>query len=405
MNRRAEVAVVGAGPAAWAVAAELAARGIDTVLAAPAPDAPWHPTYGCWADELDAAGLTEVAGRSFDRVTVAGGRVHDLAATYAVVDNARLHRRLRKRCAAVAVVAAGARRVADAGGRLELELTDGSTVAALAVIDATGHEPALVVRPLTRRPVPVQAAHGIVARFTRPPAEPGACTLMDWRPAPATGTGDPTFLYAFPLDDDDADGWWLVEETSLARSPSMSLGELERRLHRRLVAAGAEPVEVRAVERVAIPMGHPVPRPQAVLATGGAASLVHPATGYSLVASLQAAPRLAEAVAATLPGGRPAVIAAAGWDAVWPAERRRVRALQDYGLGVLLRLDAPGVAAFFDAFFELPTAQWRAYLDPGARLVAVTAVMRELFLEAPWALRARLATGDPRRLLAALIRG
>ena len=400
------VTVAGSGPAAWAVTAELIGRGVDVLLVSPAPDEPWKPTYGCWADDLVRAGLHDPSfGRRFDRVAVTGHRRHRLDRPYVVIDNEAVRSELRRRAAdggaPIDVRAATVSRIRGTGRSIDVTLGDGTVVTTRAVIDATGAEPAILAGPPTRRTLPVQAAYGVVARFDRPPASPGEFTMMDWSPVRGAAPQDPSFLYAFEL----GDGWWLAEETSLARSPSLSQGELRRRLTTRLAAAGAAVGERRAVEEVAIPMGVPVPAAQLAMGFGAAGGLVHPATGYSVGASLATAPLLAEVIATEREmGATPAALAAAGWSALWPSDRRRARALHEYGLDVLLRLDAPSTATFFDAFFELPPDLWSAYLDPRVELGRLVDVMQTMFGAVPWRLRATLATGDPRRLLSAFLR-
>ena len=78
--------------------------------------------------------------------------------------------------------------------------------------------------------------------------------------------------------------------------------------------------------------------------------------------------------------------------------RRRVRALHDYGLDVLLRLDQTSTADFFDAFFAQPVERWEPYLRVDAELGDVASLMAALFRAAPWPLRRRLVRGDPRLL-------
>jgi lycopene beta-cyclase len=111
----------------------------------------------------------------------------------------------------------------DGGGGTVL-LSDRRPLPATVVIDASGHEP-VIMRITDRRPVAAQIAYGIVARFDAPPAAPGACTLMDWSWVPPAERA-PSFLYALDL----GDGWWLVEETSLAARPPVDLDVLRRRL-------------------------------------------------------------------------------------------------------------------------------------------------------------------------------
>lgn len=74
-----------------------------------------------------------------------------------------------------------------------------------------------------------------------------------------------------------------------------------------------------------IPVGGPLPLgSQTATAFGAAANLVHPATGYSIARSLREAPGLARDVAAVLRRKLPVrATAAAVWESLWPAEKRR----------------------------------------------------------------------------------
>ena len=65
---------------------------------------------------------------------------------------------------------------------------------------------------------------------------------------------------------------------------------------------------------------------QRVVGFGGAASMVHPASGYLIASVLRRAPELASAVAQVL--GRDALPeegAAAAWRALWPKEQVRAQ--------------------------------------------------------------------------------
>jgi lycopene beta-cyclase len=214
---------------------------------------------------------------------------------------------------------------------------------------------------------------------------------MDWR---HVAPGDPTFLYVVPL----AGGRWLVEETSLAGHEPVPEAKLRRRLAMRLgrdLVADAE-----RVERVLIPMASGVPqRSQRVVGFGAAGGYVHPATGYSVAASLRAAPRVAGAIAHSL--GRsadPRALSLDAWNAVWPPEQRRARALHDYGLQAILRMSHEEIGVFFDAFFALPEREWAEYLRVDTTATDVARVMRAVFSAVPWALRRRLALGSPASL-------
>jgi lycopene beta-cyclase len=384
-----DVAIVGDGPAGMALAAACRELGIAAIVLGRGE--PWTATYGTWRD--DVAHLPDDVFASITpRVVVVGERHHDIARPYGVFDGARLRdllsRDVQRRTATVDGVQHfvwGSRALTDAGA-----------VDARLVVDATGTGHLLAGGQL-RRPAAWQTAYGVVfdgvGGLTR--IEPGVVTLMDWRPPPgsiedAVGiAGVPaTFCYVVPV----ADGW-LVEETVLAADPAVDPEALRARLAARLGGTGVLDRRGGRVERVRIPMGvAPPSRLDPVVAFGAAAGYVHPATGYSVAASLRAAPRVARAIA----DGRSA---AHVHDAVWPPAHRRARVLHDYGLAALARLDAAGTRAFFDAFFELPPAEWAAYLRVDTTPRAVSSVMTSVFRSAPWPVRRRLLAGNPLALV------
>jgi lycopene beta-cyclase len=385
-----DVVVVGAGPAGLAAAALCAEAGLDTILVAPDPGAAWTPTYGCWLDELRSLGFESLVGARWPSVRVVGQRAHHVPRSYAVLDNARVQERLTDR-----FIRAGGRIVAAAatgaqhftwGSRLVLR--DGSVLGGRVVVDGTGAGSRLVKGG--GPPTAFQAAYGLVARFDEPPIPPGTCTLMDWSPPPgASESGDdPTFLYAMDL----GDGVFLVEETSLARHQPLDPALLAARLTDRLSAVEAVPLDVLSEEVVRIPMGGAVPPPQPVVATGAAANLIHPATGYSVAAALRVAPVLARALRQALDGGLDADgLARAGWTAVWPPDRRRARRLEQYGLDRLLVLGGDGTRSFFDAFFSQPADRWASYLSGTASSAQVARAMAGVFRSSPWPVRRVLA--------------
>jgi lycopene beta-cyclase len=226
---------------------------------------------------------------------------------------------------------------------------------------------------------------------------------MDFRPVVAPdGTrstlgpiGVTTFCYSLPV----ADGW-LVEETVLAARPAIEPIALLPRLAARL---GLHPdrllAEAVRTEYVRIPLGGSRPGlDQPVIAFGAAAGYVHAATGFSVAASIRAAPRVAAAIAHAVTVGQGVVDPAPIAEAVWPAAMRRTRVLHDYGLGVLLDLDDDEVRAFFDAFFDLPVQDWTSYLRVDSAPGEISAVMTRLFRSSSWQLRRRLAGRNPASL-------
>jgi lycopene beta-cyclase len=266
------------------------------------------------------------------------------------------------------------------------------------VVDATGWPPAFAATNAAE-PRAWQTAFGVVLNEA-PTGVLGVPTLMDFDvPEPVSDEEDqlagiPTFCYSLPVHDG-----WLVEETVLAAATPIAPEELVPRLAARL---GCSPDELLRhalrTESVRIPMGVSPPAWGGdVVGFGAAAGYIHPATGFSVAASLRAAPRVADALLlnhATTRSIR---------DAVWPRGQRRARILHDYGLDVLLRLDADEVAAFFDGFFDLPQARWASYLRIDVEPATVAAAMTAVFRSTSWPMRRRLIRGNP-LVLARLLR-
>jgi lycopene beta-cyclase len=379
-----DVVVVGDGPAGSALASACVDRGLQVVLVGRGE--PWSATYGTWRDDLPTLPddvFTSVVGQ----MVVHGERRHVLTRPYGVVDNAALRAHLQHAVDLRRDVAHGSQHFAW-GSRV---LLGGGTVDTRLLVDATGGARHLLRAPVHRGPQPAfQTAFGVVLASL--PHElgvsPGEAILMDLRSVPGRidGEGDvPTFCYVVPVE-----GGWLVEETVLAARPAVAPDRIRSRLVARLGAQGetlvADAESARAVERVVIQMGGPLPdRHQTVAAFGAAAGYVHPATGFSLAASLRAAER----VASSIVGG------ADPWDALWPAPRRRTRRLHDFGLEVLLALDAASLRSFFDEFFDLPVDTWREYLRVDADPADVARAMTAVFSAAPARLRRRLMWPGP----------
>lgn len=390
--------VAGDGPAGSALAAALVRCGVEVRLVG--RDDPWRATYGTWVDDLDTAtvlaGHDVLAHRTPD-IAVVTSRVRRIERPYGVIDNARLRSVLRsgvehRRADVVAIDRAGS------GRHDHLRLDDGSTLAGRVVVDARGSSPAATVG------VPRQTAIGVV--LDEPPdGYLGAPVLMDWSvPEPADpGAGPPSFVYALPVDDG-----WLVEETVLAARPRTDAPHLLDRLARRLdMSSGELERSARRIEHVDIPMGGPLPaRRGDDLGFGAAAGMIHPATGYSVASSLRRATPVAVAIGTVL-ADDPAsvdVVRDRVRRAVWPRAMRRTRALHDYGLDVLLGLDAAQIAGFFDAFFDLPTEHWARYLRIETPPTELAATMLRVFGAADWGMRRRLVSANP-RAFARLARG
>ena len=226
-----DVLVVGAGPAALAIAAELAERGLAVaVLAATDPRDPWSNTYGIWGDEVDALGLGHLLEHRWSYTcSYFGSGSSDPAdpansptrhgRDYGLFDKTRLQQFWLERCEAAGVqwLRGQAQELSHGSGRSQVATAAGEVLEARLVVDASGHKAVFVQRP-ERGPVAGQAAYGVVGRFTAPPVQPGQFVLMDYRCdhlSPEERSEPPTFLYAMDL----GQGRFFVEEPSLALAP------------------------------------------------------------------------------------------------------------------------------------------------------------------------------------------
>ena len=370
-----DVAVVGGGPAGRALAAACAARGLATVLVDRNPDAPWLATYGGWARDLPADLPASCVASTATGHAVALTR-HELGVAYAVLDTAGLRAHLDGLLAEHGVPVRGGRAVRAADGRLVL--AGGDRISARWIVDAAGHRQPLSTRRSSATAAE-QTAYGLVvpAVDAAPLVPPGSALFMDWRPDHGDG-GPASFLYGVPL----GKGAVLLEETSLARRPGLSLRLLRDRLSVRLAAHGVQPPPECDVERVRFPLDVPRHRGAAAIGFGAAAPFVHPASGFSVTATLAAAPLLAEALAT---GRRRAVRRA-----VWPAAAVAVHRVRRIGLEALLRMPPEQLPAFFETFFGLPDRHRRAYLSGRTAPLATAAAMAALFARADGRMRLRL---------------
>lgn len=384
----ADVLVVGGGPAGMAVAAACAGLGMSTALLDPSPDRPWTATYGMWAREVPAdLPASVVAARAAGRAIARAE--HRLGWDYSVLDVPALHRHLADRLTGVRVHVG---RAVGSAGPDAIALADGSTVSARVIIDAGGR-----VRPLDPTPArgvaAEQTAYGLVIdeEAAAPLTSPGEALFMDWR-ADHGETGWPTFLYAVPL----GEGQVLVEETSLARRPGLPLSVLRRRLHARLAHHGISAPEGARSEKVSFPLDQPRHRGRSSLGFGAAAPLIHPATGFSVAASLHLAPKVAAALAAHLPADPRAALTAAE-QTVWPRSARAIHRFRRIGLEALLRMPADEVPDFFETFFSLPESYRWTYLTARADVRGTAVAMSHLFRIADGRLRRQLVSSAFRR--------
>ena len=400
----ADVLVIGSGPAALAIASELTGRGLSVHgLSANDPSEPWQNTYGIWCQEVDRLGLGGLLGHRWsDSISYFNQYSLHHGLDYGLFDKAKLQNHWLSICAAGQMVWHQGQAITLTHGEQVSTLATacGQQLQARLVVDASGHQPVFVERP-DQGPVAGQTAYGVVGRFSAPPVQPGQFVLMDYR-SDHLGDGEgqggaPTFLYAMDL----GHGLFFAEETSLALAPPVPFEVLKDRLHRRLAHGGIQVEQVEHEEFCLFPMNLPLPDlSQQVVGFGGAASMVHPASGYMVGSLLRRAPALADAIAQGLgdPSLNSPAVAALAWQALWPLELRRKHALYCFGLEKLMRYPSTQLRQFFATFFALPQDQWYGFLTNSLRLQDLVVAMLHLFVRAPWSVRWGLMQQQGREL-------
>lgn len=388
-----DVLVVGAGPSSMLLAALLARRGLRIGCLAPQPDAPWPNNYGVWLDELQRLGLEKYAEQTWQRAALAteAKGVQHLERAYAKVDRAGLKAALHGEIIANkgAFFDEWVTHVEHLDDRSQVITRSGARYTARVVVDAGGHGGVLTAYEQGAPPA-YQAAYGIRARVSQHPWASDEMLLMDFRlPEESKAAYDvPTFLYTMPLSPTEV----FVEETSLVRAPALGFDELERRLRARLARYGISLIDELETERCLIPMGRPLPLDaQRVIAFGGAASLVHPATGYMFARVAALADPLAETIATALREGQPPhEVARQAWELLWPNEQRRTWQLLRFGMDVSTTMNTKETSGFFATFFTLSHEDWRRFLASELSVSELSAVMMRFFARAPFWLKRRL---------------
>lgn len=382
-----DVLVIGAGPAGLVIAAALCDEGLNVAGLAPAPPpVEWPNTYGIWCDELEPMNLTHLLSHRWQNSVAYMPQKIALGREYGLFDNVKLQTYLLERCdrGKMTWYQGTAAAVEHLDNCSCVTTTEGTALSARVIVDASGHNPALLNRPKRDR-IASQAAYGIVGRFSAPPIDPQQFVLMDYRAdhlSPDEHKAPPTFLYAMNLGDD----LFFVEETSLASSPAVPFEVLQQRLEKRLAFRGVQVKAVQHVEYCLFPMNLPLPSlNQAVIGFGGAASMVHPASGYMIGALLRRAPGVAKTIACMVENlnNSPAIIAASAWQTLWSSDELRKRALYLFGLENLMRFDEPTLQAFFASFFQLPQSHWSAFLANTLSTPEMLQAMINLFGHTP----------------------
>ncbi|HEY5957752.1 MAG TPA: lycopene cyclase family protein [Polyangiaceae bacterium] len=380
-NSGADVAVMGAGPAGLALAAHCAQRGLDTVLVAPHPEAPWRQSYGAFAVAIDGVQIPkfEVASATISRyrplVAVADEPPQSLDATYVRFDTHRLQFGLLD-----AVKALGVRLIDDTIDDLAPSAAatclsgPKSRLLAKRVFDATGSD-SRFSRRTRKQPLGYQSAYGRWLVVDSLPCAADEMWLMDYRDIGVAAP--PSFLYAVP----ESEHLLFAQETVLAARTPVPMRELAQRLEARVQRLGLRIRECRGEEHCVIPLGVGLPLDQGMpIPFGAAAGFVNPVSGYQLGHALRVAERVATAV--TRAADAPALHAV-----VWRASERHAFLLYHAALDQMLRIEAREFGAFISSFFALETPVWLRFMTGEQSPADVIATLWKLFARAPAALR------------------
>ncbi|XP_073043972.1 lycopene epsilon cyclase, chloroplastic [Primulina eburnea] len=373
-----DLVVIGCGPAGLALAAESAKLGLNVGLIG--PDLPFTNNYGVWEDEFKDLGL----GRCIEHawrdtiVYLDDSEPIFIGRAYGRVSRHLLHEELLKRCveSGVSYLSAKVDNIVEASSGHRLVECEGNIVIScrLATVASGAASGKLLEYEVGGPRVSVQTAYGVEVEVENNPYDPGVMVFMDYRDfmknqCKCLEAQYPTFLYAMPMTPTRV----FFEETCLASKDAMPFDLLKNKLMSRLETMGVRIVRTYEEEWSYIPVGGSLPNTeQKNLAFGAAASMVHPATGYSVVRSLSEAPKYASVIANVLKQCHVKSIlvnakifeniSMQAWNALWPLERKRQRSFFLFGLALILELDIEGVRTFFHTFFRLPKWMSQGFL-------------------------------------------
>ncbi len=388
-----DILILGSGPAALCLASELAKQNLSIMgISTKSPKEKWENTYGIWASELEELGLESLLSHRWSNtvsffgngISEKGNKSTDHRYDYGLINQEAFQSELLKKCKGIEWLNETAKQITEEKNISEVICFSGLKLKARLVIDASGHKSNFIKRPV-RNDVAQQAAYGIVGKFSSPPVDKNQFVLMDFRPNHLNKEeqlSSPSFLYAMDLGNET----YFVEETSLASYPALSQDHLKKRLFSRLENKGIKIKEIYHEENCLFPMNLPLPfKKQFVLGFGGAASMVHPASGYMIGSLLRRAPLLAEKLAIYLkePNQSSIELASKGWDVLWPYELTQRHKLYQYGLQRLMRFDESKLRSFFSSFFKLSTKEWVGFLTNTLPLPKLIYVMSKMFINSP----------------------
>ena len=392
-----DILILGSGPAALCLASELAKQNlIIKGISTKSPYEKWENTYGIWASELEELGLESLLSHRWsqtvsffgDGIKNKGNNPTKHNYDYGLINQEAFQNELLKNCKGIQWLNETAKLITSENKISEVVCFSGLKIKARLVIDASGHKSKFIKRPLVKE-VAQQAAYGIVGKFSNPPVKKDQFVLMDFRSDHLNDEellSSPSFLYAMDLGDET----YFVEETSLASFPALAQEDLKKRLIRRLSNKGIKVKEVLHEENCLFPMNLPLPyKNQSVLGFGGAASMVHPASGYMIGSLLRRAPLLAKKLSIFLkqPNCSSLEIATKGWAVLWPYELTQRHKLYQYGLKRLMSFNESRLRSFFFNFFKLSTKEWVGFLTNTLPLPKLIYVMSKMFIKSPLSIK------------------
>ena len=398
-----DVLVLGAGPAGMAIASALGKEKLEVEVLSPnGPDEPWPNTYGIWGKEVDQLGLQDLLEYRWKNTVSFFGHGsleehhYENKATehfldYGLFDKKKLHSYWLKECnkSHIKWHEGFAEKIHFQKNKSIVSTSDGNTYSARLVVDATGYDP-VFLKLKSCGPLAVQTCYGIVGSFSKPPLKKGQFVLMDYRNDHLNEEQKkepPTFLYAMDM----GNGKYFLEETSLGLVNPLTMENLKKRLEKRLSYRNISITSMQHEELgLFLPMNMPIPNfKQQILGYGGAASMVHPASGYLIGNVLRRAPLVAKAISTAMNDKKLSTyhIARKGWESLWPKELIRKKSIYQFGLEKLMRFDEKLLREFFGSFFKLPKTQWYGFLTDTLSLREIVYAMCIMFIRAPWSVK------------------
>lgn len=398
-----DLVVIGCGPAGLALAAESAKLGLKVGLIG--PDLPFTNNYGVWEDEFKGLGLEGCIEHVWKDTIVYLDNKDPLliGRSYGRVSRHLLHEELLRRCVESGVLYLSSRVesiIEASNGHSHVVCEYDIVVPSRLVTVASGAASGKLLQYEVGGPkVSVQTAYGVEVEVENNPYDPNLMVFMDYRDymkqnVQCLEANYPTFLYAMPMSRTRV----FFEETCLASNDAMPFNLLKKKLFSRLNTMGIRITKTYEEEWSYIPVGGSLPNTeQKNLAFGAAASMVHPATGYSVVRSLSEAPKYASVIATILKDDhakgiitherRKENLSMQAWNTLWPQERKRQRAFFLFGLALILQLDIEGIRTFFRTFFCLPEWMWQGFLGSSLSSTDLVLFAFYMFIIAPNNLR------------------